>query len=137
MGFLQDFVDMCILIQKQRDPRNLTHILWVCVDFGRVDRNPKIITNKYICLKRPLGCMKELPTTNCICVWNYDNLPQAIKNWMKMEKVTISDLDWVAMVPLTYKDVYTPWLEESVFGCYSVKTYAFNEEHNLVFRYHS
>ncbi len=57
-GFLQDFVDMCILVQKQSDPRNLTEVLWVYIDFGRVDQNPEITTNKYLWLERILVCMK-------------------------------------------------------------------------------
>lgn len=80
--------------------------------------------------------MKELPTANCICVWNYDNLPQSIKEWMKKEQIANDDLDWVAMVPICYHNEYINWLEEPIFGCCSVKTYAFDEEHNLVFGYH-
>jgi len=81
--------------------------------------------------------MKYLSTKNCIRVWNYDHLPRPIKEWMEREQVTRDDLDWIAMVSSCYKDRWIGWLGEPAFGCCSVKTYAFDEEHNLVFGYHA
>jgi hypothetical protein len=81
--------------------------------------------------------MTSIPQINCICVWNYANLPDPIKSWMVKEQVTNDDLDWIAMVPPCYKDEYINWLEEPAFGCCSVNTYAFGENYSLVFGYHS
>ncbi|MFA5745790.1 MAG: hypothetical protein WCX79_00730 [Candidatus Paceibacterota bacterium] len=81
--------------------------------------------------------VEKLHTIHYICVWNYANLPDPIKSWMEKEHIARDDLDWIALVPPCYSDVWINWLEEPVFGCCSVKTYDFGKDHNLVFGYHA
>lgn len=73
-----------------------------------------------------------------IWVWDWNNLPQEIKDWMKENGCSSDDLDWIAIVPPAYKGQYINWLEEPHFGCCQVDTYNLSPEgHELILGYHS
>ena len=51
-----------------------------------------------------------------ILVWPFDQAPEELKALSTHG----GDEDWIALVPQGYANLYTPFLEEPVFGCYSV-----------------
>ncbi len=81
--------------------------------------------------------MKDIDVTKGICVWNYENLPETIKDFMEGENITKDDLDWIALVSPCYSDMWIDWLDGPSFGCCDVIGYKFKEDYKLVCGYHA
>jgi hypothetical protein len=61
--------------------------------------------------------MIDVGVDRAICVWDYDNCPDAIKEFMKEQRIDRDDIDWIAIVPKIYSERWINWLEEPIFGC--------------------
>jgi len=82
--------------------------------------------------------MEEIGVERAICVWNWGNLPDCLKEFMEEEQIPKDDADWFALKPSIYKDDWIPWLEEPVFGCWSVKEYPIGTlGYTFIVGYHS
>jgi hypothetical protein len=80
----------------------------------------------------------ELGVESAICVWDYDHLPESIKDFLKQEAISTDDADWFALKPAIYQDDYIPWLEEPQFGCCLVQEHPIGTiGYTLVVGYHS
>lgn len=75
---------------------------------------------------------------SAINIWHYDHLPGEIKEIMQLNAISDCDLDWVALMPEIYKDMWINWLEGPAFGCSDVKRYPIDTiGYTLVLGYHS
>jgi len=63
----------------------------------------------------------EFGVTSAILVWDYDHLPEPIKEFMEVNNIRNDDIDWIALRPKIYEHQYINWLEEPQFGCYRVE----------------
>ena len=80
----------------------------------------------------------DIGVENAISIWNYEHLPEFIKEFMKEGNISIDDADWFALKPSVYKNDYIPWLEEPQFGCCAVDEYPMGDSGDtLVVGYHS
>lgn len=76
--------------------------------------------------------------SKAICIWDYRNLPEELKEFLKQEAISTSDADWFALMPPIYAEDYIPWLEEPAFGCCLVQEHPIGETgYFLVVGYHS
>ena len=80
----------------------------------------------------------DIGVERAICIWDYDRLPECIKDFMKDEAISVDDADWFALKPAIYEDDYIPWLEEPAFGCCLVHEHPIGKlGYTLVVGYHS
>ena len=56
-------------------------------------------------------------SSDFISVWPWSKTPLYIREHIKNR----DDIDWVALVPLCYKNSYIPWLESDSFGCCDIE----------------
>lgn len=66
--------------------------------------------------------MKErtIGVESAICVWDWENCPNEVKEYMREKNISPDDLDWIALVPRIYDNKWVNWLEEPIFGCFKV-----------------
>ena len=80
----------------------------------------------------------ELGVESAICIWDWDHLPDCVKEHMIATHISTSDLDWIALLPKIYEDHFLPWLECPSFGCCRVDSYPIGKlGYTLVVGYHS
>ena len=82
--------------------------------------------------------VSDIGVDSAICIWDYEHLPQEIKDFMRDESISTDDADWFALRPNIYADDYIPWLEEPQFGCCLVQEYVIGTiGYTLIVGYHA
>ena len=80
----------------------------------------------------------DIVLTKTICVWDYNHLPNCLKNYIDEKCISTSDLDWIALRPSIYDEEYIPWLSEPYFGCCEVKEHPIDKIRcTLILGYHA
>ena len=73
--------------------------------------------------------MNKVPV---IQVWQFDDAPDEYKNLFSCD-----DADWLALVPVEFKDAYIGWLECSEFGCCKIRQEVLQDGSTIRVGYHS
>ena len=80
----------------------------------------------------------DIGLESAICIWNYQHLPECLKEFLKQEGISTDDADWFAIKPPIYQNDYISWLEEPQFGCCLVQEHPIGTGgHTLVVGYHA
>jgi len=86
--------------------------------------------------KKPM--MLNIGVEFAICIWDYQHLPECLKEFLKQEGISTDDADWFAIKPPIYQNDYISWLEEPQFGCCLVQEHPIGTGgHTLVVGYHA
>lgn len=80
----------------------------------------------------------SVPLASAILIWSRDNCPSVIIEYMRAVSISDSDVDWIALVPEIYNDVWISFLDAPHFGCSDVVVHKIpKRKYSIVVGYHS